>query len=188
SLIEFATCLTWSPSSLIPHPSSTVHGQFRFSSGQAPVLRQSRLVNFPSLSLPKTMFHGIFPALTTKFNEKEELDLPAFTKNLEAQMAAGVHGIVLGGTLGEASVLTTDEKETLVRHSVEVVDKKIPVIMNIAEGSTKEAIRQAKLAKQWGANGLMLLPPMRYKSDHRETVTWFSLIAASTNLPIMVYN
>lgn len=134
------------------------------------------------------MFQGIFPALTTKFNEKEELDLPAFTKNLEAQMAAGVHGIVLGGTLGEASVLTTEERETLVRHSVEVADKKIPVIMNIAEGSTKEAIRQAKLAKQWGANGLMLLPPMRYKSDHRETVTWFTQIAASTDLPIMVYN
>ena len=134
------------------------------------------------------MFQGIFPALTTKFNEKEELDLPAFTKNLEAQMAAGVHGIVLGGTLGEASVLTTEERETLVRHSVEVADKKIPVIMNIAEGSTKEAIRQAKLVKQWGANGLMLLPPMRYKSDHRETVTWFTQIAASTDLPIMVYN
>jgi 1-pyrroline-4-hydroxy-2-carboxylate deaminase len=84
--------------------------------------------------------------------------------------------------------LTTDEKEKLVKFAVEKVAGKVPVVINIAEGSTKEAIRQGELAKAWGAVGLMLLPPMRYKSDHRETVTYFKTIAASTDLPIMIYN
>jgi 4-hydroxy-tetrahydrodipicolinate synthase len=131
---------------------------------------------------------GVFPALTTKFTSNDELDLPLFEKNLQAQLAAGVHGIVLGGTLGEASVLITEEKETLVRFAVEKVAGKIPVVINIAEGSTTEAVKQAALAKKWGAGGLMILPPMRYKSDHRETVTYFRTIAASTDLPVMIYN
>ena len=131
---------------------------------------------------------GVFPALTTKFTANDELDLPLFEKNLQAQLTGGVEGIILGGTLGEASVLTTDEKEKLVKFAVEKVAGKVPVVINIAEGSTKEAIRQGELAKAWGAVGLMLLPPMRYKSDHRETVTYFKTIAASTDLPIMIYN
>src|ERR1700760_2500169 len=102
---------------------------------------------------------GIFPALTTKFTSNDELDLPMFKKNLSAQLNAGVHGIILGGTLGEASVLTTDEKERLVKFAVENVDANIPVVLNIAEGATREAIRQAQLAEEWECKGLMLLPP-----------------------------
>ncbi|MEO7264150.1 MAG: dihydrodipicolinate synthase family protein [Ferruginibacter sp.] len=131
---------------------------------------------------------GVMPALTTKFTETDELDLPLFEKNLIAQLEAGVHGIILGGTLGEASVLTLAEKETLVKFAVEKIDNKVPVILNIAEGSTKEAVNQSSLAKEWGATSLMLLPPMRYKTDHRETVEYFSTIANSTDLPIMIYN
>jgi 1-pyrroline-4-hydroxy-2-carboxylate deaminase len=131
---------------------------------------------------------GIFPALTTPFTAKDELDLAMFEKNLNAQLEAGVEGIVLGGTLGEASVLITAEKETLIKFAIEKLAGKIPVILNIAEGSTKEALKQADCAKKWGAAGLMLLPPMRYKADDRETVTYFKTIADSTDLPIMIYN
>ena len=130
---------------------------------------------------------GVFPAVTTKFTGDDQLDLPMFHKNLQAQFDAGVDGIVLGGTLGEASVLTTEEKEKLVKFAIEYSGGK-PVILNIAEGSTKEALKQIEYAAAWGAQGLMLLPPMRYKSDHRETVTYFKTLAASTNLPIMLYN
>lgn len=133
-------------------------------------------------------WQGVFPALTTKFTADDQLDLPLFEINLQAQMDAGVHGIILGGTLGEASVLTVAEKEQLVKFAVEKTAGKVPVVLNIAEGSTAEAIRQAALAKQWGAKGLMLLPPMRYKPDQRETVEYFKSIAASTDLPIMIYN
>ena len=131
---------------------------------------------------------GVFPALTTKFTADDQLDLPAFEKNLGVQLDAGVDGLVLGGTLGEASVLTTQEKEKLVRRTAAITSGRVPVILNIAEGSTQEALRQAARAKEWGASGLMLLPPMRYKSDHRETVEYFSSIAHSTELPIMIYN
>ena len=131
---------------------------------------------------------GVFPALTTKFTADDKLDLPLFEKNLNAQLAAGVNGIVLGGTLGEASVLTTDEKAALVKFAVEKCAGKVPVVLNIAEGSTKEALQQAVYAKAWGAKGIMMLPPMRYKSDHRETVTYFKTVADSTDLPIMIYN
>lgn len=131
---------------------------------------------------------GVFPALLTPFNEHDELDLNIYEINLKAQVDAGVSGIIIGGSLGEASTITLTEKETLVKFSVNYLAGKLPVIMNIAEGSTKEAVRQAKLAKEWGASGLMLLPPMRYKSDDRETVTFFKTVATSMDLPVMIYN
>ena len=131
---------------------------------------------------------GIYPALTTKFKKDDNLDLPLFERNLKAQIDAGIDGVILGGTLGESSVLSTDEKEKLVKFAIEKVAGKIPVILNIAEGSTREALQQVENAKSWGAQGLMALPPMRYKSDHRETVQWFKTIAKATSLPIIVYN
>lgn len=131
---------------------------------------------------------GVFPALTTKFTANDNLDLPLFETNLNAQLDAGVNGVVLGGTLGEASVLSTTEKEQLIKFAVEKCAGKVPVVLNIAEGSTREALQQAAYAKAWGAKGIMILPPMRYKSDHRETVTYFKTVADSTDLPIMIYN
>ncbi len=133
-------------------------------------------------------WQGVYPALTTKFNQDDTLDLPAFSLNLRAQLAAGVDGIILGGSLGEASTLSVEEKETLVKHAVEEVDGKVPVILNIAEGATRDAIRLAEKAPDLGASGLMLLPPMRYKADERETVAFFKEIALATPLPIMIYN
>ncbi len=131
---------------------------------------------------------GVYPAVTTKFTPDDELDLKTFELNLNAQIAAGVQGIVLGGTLGEASTLTDAEKDRLVRFSLEKAAGRIPVILNIAEGSTRNAVASAQRAAELGANGLMLLPPMRYKTDHRETVAYFQAVADATALPIMIYN
>lgn len=134
------------------------------------------------------VWKGVFPALTTKFTANDELDLALFEKNLQAQIDAGIDGIILGGTLGESSVLDEEERERLVKCAIEMVNGRIPVILNIAEGSTREALKQSEYAKSWGADGLMLLPPMRYKSDHRETVKWFRTIANATDFQIMIYN
>lgn len=134
------------------------------------------------------MWNGVYPALTTKFTADDKLDLPLFNKNLKAQLDAGVEGVVLGGTLGESSVLTHEEKFSLVKFTVEKVEGKVPVILNIAEGSTRDAVQLAITAEKLGAKGLMMLPPMRYKSDHRETVAFYKAVAAATPLPIMVYN
>lgn len=131
---------------------------------------------------------GVYPALTTQFTDSDALDLELLEKNLQAQMNAGIDGIILGGTLGESSVLSTPEKEKLVKFTVDKVQGKIPVILNVAEGSTHEALQQVEYAKNWGADGLMALPPMRYKSDDRETVQWFKTIANATDLPIIIYN
>jgi 1-pyrroline-4-hydroxy-2-carboxylate deaminase len=130
---------------------------------------------------------GIFPAFTTKFTANDTLDLKLFERGLQAQFDAGVDGIILGGSLGEASTLTTEEKETLVKVTIEKAGN-LPVILNIAEGATKEAVKLAALGKSWGVAGFMLLPPMRYKTDHRETVEYFKAVATSTDLPIMIYN
>jgi dihydrodipicolinate synthase/N-acetylneuraminate lyase len=131
---------------------------------------------------------GVFPALTTKFTSDDKLDFNLFEKSLKAQLEAGVEGIILGGSLGEASVLSNEEKFDLVKFAVDKVAGKVPVVMNIAEGSTREAVKLASEAKRCGATGLMMLPPMRYKSDHRETVQYFKDVADSTDLPIMIYN
>jgi 4-hydroxy-tetrahydrodipicolinate synthase len=131
---------------------------------------------------------GIFPALTTKFTADDKLDLSAFEKNLNAQLEAGVHGIIIGGTLGEASVLSAEEKNELLAFAIEKVAGRVPVVLNIAEGATREAVKIASSAADKGVSGLMLLPPMRYKSDHRETVTYFKAVADATDLQIMIYN
>ncbi len=96
---------------------------------------------------------GVFPALTTPFTANDELDLPMFKKNLQAQLHAGVHGVVVGGSLGEASVLTVQEKETLVKFAIENIKGKLPVVLNIAESATKEALKQIQQVKIWGAKG-----------------------------------
>lgn len=131
---------------------------------------------------------GIMPAVTTKFTKDDTIDLHTFSLNIKAQMEAGVHGIILGGTLGEASTLKEEEKKLLIQTTVNLVQDQIPVIINIAEQSTKKAIKTAEKAQEYGATGLMILPPMRYNACDRETVVYFKDIAKSTNLPIMIYN
>lgn len=131
---------------------------------------------------------GVMPAVTTKFTDDDKLDLKNFEININAQLEAGVSGIILGGTLGEASTLTDEEKGALIRATVDIVKGEVPVIMNIAEQTTKTAIETAHKAEKDGAEGLMVLPPMRYKATDRETVTYFSEIAENTSLPIMIYN
>ena len=133
-------------------------------------------------------WEGVMPAVTTKFTDTDILDLKMFETNINAQLDAGVHGIVLGGTLGEASTLLNEEKRLLTTATVDIVKGNIPVLMNIAEQSTKKAVEAANIAEQDGAKGLMMLPPMRYKAGDRETVEYFKAVANNTSLPIMIYN
>lgn len=131
---------------------------------------------------------GIYPAVLTPFKENGEIDFEMFAKNTEAQISAGVHGIIIAGTLGDAAVLDNDEKFELLTYAKKVVAGRIPLILNIAENTTKNAVDFAKKAKELGADGLMLLPPMRYKADDREVVEYFKAVASATDLPILIYN
>lgn len=130
---------------------------------------------------------GVYPAVTTKFKENGELDIPGFVKNIEFQIESGVSGIILGGSLGESSTLSNDEKIELVK-ALQPYREKVPVIMNIAESSQVRAVEAAKAAEANGADGLMLLPPLLYKADADETVAYFKAVAAATSLPILLYN
>jgi 4-hydroxy-tetrahydrodipicolinate synthase len=136
-------------------------------------------------SLPWT---GVYPAVTTKFDEKGLLDLNAFLAGVHAQIDAGVDGIIIGGSLGESSTISHDERIEMLTATLEHFEHKVPVLINIAEGSTRQAIALAQRAEVSGADGLMVLPPMMYKPTDEEVVDFFSDIATNTALPILVYN
>ena len=136
----------------------------------------------------KPKWTGIYPALTTKFTDDFKVDIPSCIKNVEAQINSGIHGCVIAGSLGEASTLTQDEKIFLLKEISNHVNGRIPVLMNIAEQSTAEAVKAAQNAQETGADGLMMLPPMRYVSDDRETIEFYKSVASACDLPIMTYN
>lgn len=136
----------------------------------------------------KLSWDGVYPAVLTPFTSTGEIDFEMFAKNTEAQISAGVHGIILAGSLGDASVLETEEKFELLKYALKVINGRIPVILNLSENTTKNAINFAIKAKELGADGLMLLPPMRYKADDREVLTFFKEVTSATDLPILIYN
>jgi len=133
-------------------------------------------------------WQGVYPAMLTPFRPDDTIDFDMFTLNLNAQLDAGIDGVVMGGSLGEASTLLNEEKTELLRHCKQTMNRQLPAIVTIAEQSTRAAIQVAQSAEKNGADGLMILPPMRYKADERETVQYFKTIAANSSLPIMIYN
>jgi 4-hydroxy-tetrahydrodipicolinate synthase len=131
---------------------------------------------------------GVYPAVLTPFSDDDSIDFDTFSININAQINAGIDGIILAGSLGETSTLSNQEKQRLLVYTKELVQGRLPVIMNIAEQSTRDAVLAANEAEKNGADGLMLLPPMRYSADDRETVSFFKTVASNTSLPIMIYN
>src|SRR6478735_7242416 len=116
---------------------------------------------------------GVFPAAVTHFKSDLSLDLPATLKHLDAMVEAGVHGMILLGTVGENCSLEYSEKLEVLRAAVQHIGKRVPVLTGVAECTTKLASRFADDAAKIGADGLMLLPAMVYKSDSRETIAHF---------------
>lgn len=131
---------------------------------------------------------GIYSALLTPFTAANKIDSALFSVNLNAQLDAGIDAVVLGGSLGEASTLSDTEKLELIRISKDNMNREVPVIMNIAEQSTRGAIEAARNAEKAGADGLMLLPPMRYRADSTETMAYLTTVANASALPVMIYN
>jgi len=131
---------------------------------------------------------GVFPAITTQFRNDQSLDLQATAKHLEALIAAGIHGVVALGTVGENTALEHEEKLAVLQEIKRVARGRIPVLTGVAEYTTAGACRFARDAERIGVDGLMVLPAMVYKSDERETLTHFRSVARSTGLPIMIYN
>lgn len=135
-----------------------------------------------------TAWRGVFPALTTKFKADYSLDLKAMAQHLEFQLQAGIHGVIILGSLGENPALDMAEKLQLTEFFVQQVNQQVPVLVCVAESGGREACYFAEQAQHLGADGLMLLPPMRYPSDKRETLAYLEKVAAASDLPIMLYN
>jgi 1-pyrroline-4-hydroxy-2-carboxylate deaminase len=131
---------------------------------------------------------GVFPAATTQFRPDQALDIPATMTHVDKMIEAGIHGLIMLGTVGENCSLAYEEKLDLLRATVLRVGGRVPVLSGVAEYTTALACRFARDAQGAGANGLMVLPAMVYKSDPRETIAHFRGVARSTSLPIMVYN
>ena len=131
---------------------------------------------------------GVFPAAITHFKDDQSLDLVATRGHIEAMVKAGIHGLIMLGTVGENCSLTRGEKIDTLRAAVEQVRGRIPVLAGVAECTTAMACSFAAEAERSGANGLMVLPAMVYKSDPRETMAHFRAVAKASALPIMCYN
>lgn len=136
----------------------------------------------------QTKWRGIFPAVTTKFKENEELDQAAMEKHFAFQIDAGVHGMVTCGSLGEASTLSFDEKLEVTRIALNVADRRIPVLANVSETRTTNALRFVEQAAKMGVQGFMVMPSVLYAADSREAKANVRAIAEAAQLPIMVYN
>lgn len=131
---------------------------------------------------------GVFPAVTTKFKENEDLDYEEMERHFSFQIESGIHGIVTCGSLGEASTLTFDEKLDITKIALMVSDKRIPVLVNVSETRTLNACRFAAKAAELGVQGLMVMPSVLYAADAREAKDNLRVIAKAAQLPIMVYN
>src|SRR5262249_33753980 len=131
---------------------------------------------------------GVFPAATTQFNPDQSLNLAATMEHVEKMLRAGVHGLIMLGTVGENCSLEYAEKLDVLRTTVKTVNGRVPVLTGVAECSTRLACRFAADAQKAGVDGLMVLPAMVYKSDPRETVAHYRAVAKATELPIMCYN
>ncbi len=133
-------------------------------------------------------WHGIYPASTTQFNADQSLNIKATLEHVEKMIAAGMHGMIMLGSVGENTALDYGEKLAVLKATVDHVRQRVPVLTGVAETTTKLACRFAVDAKTAGVDGLMVLPAMIYKADPRETMTHFRSVARATDLPILVYN
>jgi dihydrodipicolinate synthase/N-acetylneuraminate lyase len=138
--------------------------------------------------MTESIWRGVHSAITTKLDGDENVDLDAVRADVQFQIEGGVDAVICCGSLGEASTLVADEKVAVARAAKEAAAGRVPVMLTIAEDSTRAGARLAERAAELELDGLMVLPAMRYVSTPRETMTHFRTMARATDLPIMVYN
>ncbi|WP_395385269.1 dihydrodipicolinate synthase family protein [Paucibacter sp. JuS9] len=140
------------------------------------------------MNTPLPRWTGVYPAVTTKFHADESLDIAEMERHFDFQIRAGVHGLVTCGSLGEASTLTLEEKLEVAATALRVSEGRVPVLANVSELSTREALRYVEGAAKIGVNGLMLMPALLYGADAAEAKANVRTIAEAAQLPVMVYN
>ena len=133
-------------------------------------------------------FPGIIPAVTTPFDATGAVDVAALEANLGALLDAGVHGFVATGTMGEAGSMSAEERRLVVETAVRAAAGRVPVVVGVSSGTPSASIGFAADAAAAGADAIMLLPPLGYRADPRETVAFYRAVADASALPIMAYN
>jgi 1-pyrroline-4-hydroxy-2-carboxylate deaminase len=133
-------------------------------------------------------WRGVFPAVMTQFQRDGSLDLDGTVSALGRLIQAGVRGLIMLGTLGENTSLSSEEKREVLRAAVETAAGRLPVLSGVAEYTTELALAQCRRAAEAGCQGLMVLPCMVYCADRRETLAYYRTVAEQAELPIMVYN
>ncbi|MES2898145.1 MAG: dihydrodipicolinate synthase family protein [Pseudomonadota bacterium] len=133
------------------------------------------------------MWHGVIPAVTTKFNADDSLDFSEMERCFALQMDAGCDGLIACGSLGEGPMLSHAERLDVLRVAKQASGAR-PALLTIAEAATRDACALAEKAARAGADGLMVVPSTIYHSNHDETVATLRAIAAAGDLPIMIYS
>jgi 4-hydroxy-tetrahydrodipicolinate synthase len=133
------------------------------------------------------MFRGTFTALVTPFRDGG-IDVPAFETLIEAQIAAGITGVVAIGTTGESPTLSHEEREQLIRLAVATADKRCLVIAGTGSNATAHALADTKMAENLRADGALLVAPYYNKPSQEGLFRHFKAIADATTLPIILYN
>jgi 4-hydroxy-tetrahydrodipicolinate synthase len=133
-------------------------------------------------------WQGIFPAVTTKFNADESIDAEGTARHIDFQIRNGIHGLVTCGSLGEASTLMLEEKLDVARIAIEASGGRIPVLANVSETRTREALRYIDGANKLGVDGFMVMPSVIYVADAREAMLNVRTMAEAAAKPVMVYN
>ena len=133
------------------------------------------------------MWRGVFPAVTTKFTSDDRLDMAEMERCFALQVEAGVDGLIVCGSLGEAMALEGEEKLEILKLAKSVAGGR-PVLMTVCESSTRRAVSAAQAAAKAGADGLMVLPGVPYRSAPHETLAHLFPVVRGASLPSMIYN
>src|SRR5438046_10022104 len=133
------------------------------------------------------MFRGIFTALVTPFRNGG-IDIAAFEKLIENQIAAGISGVVAVGTTGESPTLSHEERQQLIRLTVATAKKRCLVLAGTGSNATQHAVADTKIAEKLGADGALLVAPYYNKPSQEGLFLHFKTIADATSLPIILYN
>src|SRR5678816_1694890 len=125
------------------------------------------------------MFRGTYTALVTPFREGK-LDLPALEKLIEEQISAGITGVVAVGTTGESPTLSHDEKEQVIRTTVEIAKGRCQVLAGTGSNSTAAAIEATERAEEMGVDGVLVVAPYYNKPSQEGLFQHFRAIAQAT--------
>ena len=134
-------------------------------------------------------FRGSYTVAVTPFTENlSNIDIPAWKRFLDWQMAVGVPGIIILGTTGEFLTISDEERQAFVEATVKHIDHRIPVLVGTMNAHTPTAVRYSREAENLGADGLMILPPYYYTPTEDEIFDYYKAICEQVSIPIMLYN